>query len=125
LKRSVTGEKEREDNMPEQKPNKENSTILKSDNFCQIGIVVKNIDRTVKYYRDVFGFGPSETRQVACPTATYHGETAGYRGKRASFYLGSIQIELIELADGKTIHEDFLKEKGEGIHHIAVRVPSL
>ena len=111
--------------MPEQEPNEEENTILKADNFCQIGIVVKNIDKTVKYYQDVFGFGSFEIRQVAYPTATFHGETAGYRGKRAFFYLGPIQIELIELVDGKTIHEDFLKEKGEGIHHIAFRVPSL
>ena len=111
--------------MPEQEPNKEENSIIKPDNFCQIGIVVKNIDETVKYYQDVFGFGPFEIRQVAYPSATYYGETAGSRGKRAFFYLGPIQIELIELVDGKTIHEDFLKEKGEGLHHIAFRVPSL
>jgi len=111
--------------MPEQESNEKGNTILESDSFCQIGIVVKNIDETVKYYQDVFGFGPFEIRQVSFPTATYHGETAGYRGKRAFFYLGPIQIELIELVDGKTIHEDFLKEKGEGIHHIGFRVPSL
>ncbi len=110
--------------MPEQESNKENA-ILKSENFHQIGIVVKNIDETVKYYQEVFGFGPFEIRNVGFPTATYYGETAGYRGKRAFFYLGPIQIELIELVDGKTIHEDFLKEKGEGLHHIAFRVPNI
>ena len=80
---------------------------------------------TVKYYKEVFGLGPFEIREVAYPTATYYGEKAGYRGKRAFFYLGPIQIELIELVDGKTIHEDFLKEKGEGVHHIAFQVPDL
>jgi catechol 2,3-dioxygenase-like lactoylglutathione lyase family enzyme len=73
----------------------------------------------------VFGFGPFEIRHVEYPNATYYGETAGYRGKRAFFYLGPIQIELIELVDGKTIHEAFLKEKGEGVHHIAFEVDSL
>ncbi len=59
------------------------------------------------------------------PNATYYRETAGYRGKRTFFYLGPIQIELIELIDGKTIHEAFLKEKGEGVHHIAFEVDNL
>jgi catechol 2,3-dioxygenase-like lactoylglutathione lyase family enzyme len=27
--------------------------------------------------------------------------------------------------DGKTIHESFLREKGEGIHHIGFAVPNL
>jgi catechol 2,3-dioxygenase-like lactoylglutathione lyase family enzyme len=93
--------------------------------LCQIGIVVKSIDETLKDYREKFGMGPFEIRHVDYPTASYYGETAGYRGKRAFFHLGPIQIELIELVDGKTIHEAFLKEKGEGLHHIGFRVKDL
>jgi catechol 2,3-dioxygenase-like lactoylglutathione lyase family enzyme len=99
--------------------------IFPPSSLCQIGIVVKSIDETVKYYREVYGFGPFEFRDVDYPTATYYGETAGYRGKRAFFNLGPIQIELIELKEGKTIHESFLREKGEGIHHIGFLVKDL
>ena len=110
--------------MSEQKPEREDE-LFEPSRFCQVGVVVKNIDETIKYYEEVFGFGPFEIRHVEYPNATYYGETAGYRGKRAFFYLGPIQIELIELVDGKTIHEAFLKEKGEGVHHIAFEVDSL
>ena len=110
--------------MSEQKP-KQGDEIFQPDSLCQIGIVVKSVDETVKYYEEVFGFGPFEIREVDYPTATYYGETAGYRGKRGFCYLGPIQIELIELKDGKTIHEEFLNEKGEGLHHICFRVDSL
>jgi methylmalonyl-CoA/ethylmalonyl-CoA epimerase len=99
--------------------------IIEPSRLCQIGIVVKNIDETIKYYEKEFGFGPFEIRYVDYPNATYYGEVSGYRGKRAFFNLGPIQIELIELIDGKTIHEDFLKEKGEGIHHIGFLVDDL
>ncbi|MGE5252894.1 MAG: VOC family protein [Planctomycetaceae bacterium] len=104
------------------KPRKE---IFPPASLCQIGIVVRSIDETIKYYQEVFGFGPFEIRHVDYPTATYYGETAGYRGKRAFCNLGPIQIELIELKDGKTIHEPFLREKGEGLHHIGFLVKSL
>jgi methylmalonyl-CoA/ethylmalonyl-CoA epimerase len=110
--------------MSQQVPQQENE-ILQGSNFCQIGIVVKSVTETVKYFKEVFGFGPFEIRDVSYPTATYYGKTAGYRGKRGFFNLGPIQIELIELVDGKTIHESFLKEKGEGLNHIAFRVDSL
>jgi len=99
--------------------------ILKPSSFCQIGIVVNNIDETIDYYTKAFGFGPYEIKYVDYPDATYYGETAGYRGKRAFFNLGNIEIELIELVDGKTIHEEFLKEHGEGIHHIGFEVDNL
>jgi methylmalonyl-CoA/ethylmalonyl-CoA epimerase len=99
--------------------------IFDPSKLCQIGIVVKNIDETVTYYRETFGMGPFDVRVVNYPTASFFGETAGYRGKRAFFHLGPIEIELIELIDGKTIHEAFLKERGEGIHHIGFEVKDL
>ena len=99
--------------------------IFDPSKLCQIGIVVKNIDETLKYYQETFGMGPFDVRYVDYPTASYFGEQAGYRGKRAFFHLGPIEIELIELIDGKTIHEAFLKEKGEGIHHIGFAVKDL
>jgi methylmalonyl-CoA/ethylmalonyl-CoA epimerase len=110
--------------MSENNPKSEHE-IFSPLSLCQIGIVVRNIEQTIQYYQDVFGFGPFEVRHVDYPTATYYGEKAGYRGKRAFFNLGPIQIELIELKDGKTIHESFLKEKGEGLHHLGFLVPDL
>ena len=106
--------------MPKGEPNPfEPSTI------CQIGIVVKNIDETVKYYAEIFGIGPFEILEVNYTDATYYGQKAGYRGKRAFAKMGPITIELIELIEGKTIHEAFLKEKGEGLHHIGFAVKDL
>lgn len=91
----------------------------------QIGIVVRNVDETVKYYQEVFGIGPFDILEVNYRDATYYGEKAGYRGKRAFARMGPMTIELIELIEGKTIHEAFLKEKGEGLHHIGFEVKDL
>ncbi len=110
--------------MSESSP-KPGAKMFPPSSLCQIGIVVRSIDETIQYYQEVFGFGPFEIRDVEYPTATYYGETAGYQGKRAFFHLGPIQIELIELKDGKTIHESFLREKGEGLHHIGFLVRNL
>jgi methylmalonyl-CoA/ethylmalonyl-CoA epimerase len=107
-----------------EKMNKEGE-IFEASEFCQIGIVVKSVDETVKYYKETFGLGPFEIRDVEYPDATYYGEKAGYSGRRGFFYLGPIQIELIELREGKTVHEEFLREKGEGLNHIAFAVKDL
>jgi methylmalonyl-CoA/ethylmalonyl-CoA epimerase len=98
---------------------------IKQENLCQIGIVVKSVDETVKYFQDVFGFHDFEIRNVDFPTATYYGKPAGYKGKRGFFNMGPIQIELIECISGKTIQEDFIKENGEGLHHIQFKVEDL
>jgi len=91
----------------------------------QVGIVVKSVDETVKFYQEVFGIGPFKIMEVNYPNATYFGKVAGYRGKRAFGTLGPITFELIELIDGKTIHETFLKEKGEGLNHLGFEVEDL
>jgi methylmalonyl-CoA/ethylmalonyl-CoA epimerase len=104
---------------------KEKAQIMEPDKLCQIGIVVRNIDETTRYFQSAFGFGPFEIRYVDYTDATYYGQKAGYRGKRAFFRLGIIEIELIELIDGKTIHEDFMKQHGEGLHHIGFEVKDL
>jgi methylmalonyl-CoA/ethylmalonyl-CoA epimerase len=101
------------------------SKIFSPERLCHIGIVVKDIDETIKYYERMFGCGPLEIRYVDYPTATYYGKVDGYRGKRAFFFMGPVQIELIELVDGKTIHEDFLREKGEGLHHLGFWVDNI
>ncbi|MBI5967278.1 MAG: VOC family protein [Deltaproteobacteria bacterium] len=105
-------------------PSKE-SGPFDPEKIFQLGIVVKNIDETVEFYQEVFGIGPFEIREVNYPNATYYGEKAGYRGKRAFAKLGPITFELIELIEGKTIHEAFLKERGEGLHHIGFEVKDL
>jgi len=110
--------------MTEKKPEQEGK-IFSPENLYQIGIVVKNIEETITYYEKLFGFGPFEVRYVDYSAATYYGQVAGYRGKRAFFSLGPIQIELIELVDGKTIHADFLREKGEGLNHLGFRVANI
>ena len=93
--------------------------------FTHIGIVVKSVDETIKYFQQMFGFEDFEVRYVDYPTATYYGKVEGYKGKRGFFYLGPIQVELIELVSGKTIHEDFLKTKGEGLHHLGFSVDDI
>ena len=104
---------------------KPKDAIMEPGSLCQIGIVVKSVDETIKYFQEAFGFGPFEVRNVDDSYATYMGKKAGYRGKRGFFHLGPIEIELVELIDGQTIHADFMKQHGEGLHHIGFEVKNL
>jgi len=38
---------------------------------------------------------------------------------------GPVEIELIQVLEGETPHTEFLKEKGEGIHHLGFHVDDL
>jgi hypothetical protein len=53
----------------------------------------------------------------------YYGEPTQYRNRQAFVDMGSIELELIQPVEGRSIWSDFLAERGPGIHHIRFNVP--
>ncbi len=76
-----------------------------------IGIAVKDIDQSIKLYRDVFGIEPS---------LVY--ESSYTKAKIAFIPIGDVRIELIQPSNPESVVGKFLEKKGEGIHHISYKV---
>ena len=91
----------------------------------QIGIVVKDMDRAIEYYSSNFGWGPFQIQEVKMKGFTYRGEAGSCRLKMAIAQSGPIEIELIQVLEGETPHTEFLREKGEGLHHLRFSVDDL
>jgi methylmalonyl-CoA/ethylmalonyl-CoA epimerase len=98
--------------------------------FVQIGVVVRDIDRTVKYLTEVFGLGPF--RYVTYPPEgrediqlTFRGEVGHFSHRLAFAQMGPIELELIQPLEGESGLTEFLEEHGEGIHHIRFNTPEL
>lgn len=87
-----------------------------------IGIVVKDIQKTVEYYSSTLGIGPFRVFEVNIPDAIVQGKVSSLRIKAAIAKLGSLDIELIESIEGENIYAEFLKSRGEGLHHLAMLV---
>ncbi len=91
----------------------------------QIGIVVKDIERSVAFYQSVFGWGPFRISESTVKGCLYRGKPTDCRLKMAFAKSGSIEIELIQVLEGESIHTEFLREKGEGIQHLRFRVENV
>jgi methylmalonyl-CoA/ethylmalonyl-CoA epimerase len=96
--------------------------------MMQIGIVVRDLDATIKKYVDEYGIGPWERHEELTPeNATdlrvYGQPAAPWRVAAASTMVGQVMWELIEPLDDESVFAHFLAEKGEGVHHIAVATP--
>ena len=96
----------------------------KETEIFQVGIVVKDLNKTVEYLSSL-GLGPFTIKTNTHSSATVHGEKVFYEVRIALAMQGPVQLELIEYQKGKTIHKEFLDEKGEGIHHILFQVRDL
>ena len=81
----------------------------------QIGIVVKDMEKSLKFYEQMFG----------PPFLTLESDVKSGKLKISLFQVGEIQLELIEVVEGETIHSKFLRETGEGLHHIGFIVEDI
>lgn len=91
----------------------------------QVGIVVRDIEETIRYYEGTFGIGPWAVFEGEPERCIEKGEEISFRGRMAMAQSGLVQIELIQILQGRTIHTDFLEEHGEGIHHLGFFVRNL
>ena len=109
--------------VAEQKTDKFGGNVI-----TQIGLVVSDIEKSVKAYADLLGVDvPSVmiTDTVEKSHANYRGKPTEGRAKLAFFQLDNITIELIEPIGGPSTWSEILETKGEGIHHIAFQVKGM
>jgi 4-hydroxyphenylpyruvate dioxygenase-like putative hemolysin len=93
--------------------------------LSHIGIVVRDIDKAMEYYGSVFGLGPFTTEIYDLKSFLYRGKSASAQVKAAIAYSGPIFIELVQVLEGDTVHTEFLRERGEGLQHVAFLVRNL
>ncbi len=79
-----------------------------------IGIAVKNLDESVKFYSEVLGLTCYKIEEVA-----------EQKVKTAFFKVGQTKIELLESTEPDGPVAKFIEKKGEGIHHIAFAVKDI
>lgn len=85
--------------------------VLKVDH---IGVAVKNLDETLKFYQDILGLELQGTEVVE-----------EQKVKVAFLPVGDTEVELLESTEPDGPIAKFIEKKGEGIQHVAFRVPNI
>ena len=83
-------------------------------NIEHIGIAVKNLNETIRYYEDVLG--------LKCYSIE---EVEDQKVKTAFFKVGGTKIELLESMEKGGPIDKFIEKRGEGVHHIAFAVKDI
>ena len=89
----------------------------------QLGIVVRDLEATVRRYEDDYGIGPWRFDRIDLGAANdyrEYGRPVERSNRIAIAMVGRVMWELIEPLDEDGIYVRFLAEKGEVVHHVAV-----
>lgn len=101
---------------------------LDSTTVVQIGLIVKDVERTASHYAEVFGIPKPSVVPIADDSfanTSYRGQPSLAKGKAAFFDLGPVEMELIEPVGAPSTWEEFLRTHGEGINHIAIKTGNM
>ena len=82
-----------------------------------VAIVVRNLEATLRFYRDTLGIAPS--RVIDFPAEGVKIAFLPLGGPAGS------EIELLEPLDATTGVARYLERRGEGLHHICLEVPDI
>jgi len=87
---------------------------MKPSHIEHIGIAVKNLEESIKYYEEVLGLKCYNIEEVK-----------DQKVKTAFLKVGEVKIELLESTDPEGPIGKYIEKKGEGIHHIAFAVENI
>lgn len=79
-----------------------------------LGIAVRSVDRALEFYRDQLGLSVGTRETVVQEKVNV-----------AMLAVGEPRIELLEPTEPDSVIGKFLEKRGEGLHHVALKVPDL
>jgi methylmalonyl-CoA/ethylmalonyl-CoA epimerase len=92
----------------------------------QIGIVVEDLDKVIAYFESL-GIGPFVRPNLKYVDIVQYGQPADYEFEIALAFcsVGNVEMELVQPISEPSIYWDFLRSKGEGLHHLGFDVDDI
>lgn len=87
----------------------------------QVAYVVRDLDVSMKRHWEVFGIGPWDIYLFEAPKVQhyiYRGKPATHQALIAITWHEGVQLELIQPVSGRSIYDEHLEARGEGLHHV-------
>lgn len=104
-------------------------TDVSLNRAVQVGIVVRDLERTTRLLAEIFGIGPF--RFIEWPNRPdskywYKGEEQPIKIRQAFVQVGNLELEFIQPLEGElNAYRKFLEEEGGGLHHVLFEVADM
>lgn len=79
-----------------------------------IAIAVSSMDAALATFKALYGLEPSSKEEIASDNVT-----------EAMLPVGNTHLQILQATDPESPVAKFIERRGEGLHHIAIRVPDI
>ncbi len=100
--------------------------------YMHVGAIVENIEETIAKMEKIFDIEtyritdfPPKDMAPEDIRLCYRGEKNFFTARFCFMKMGHSEIELIQPCEGDSLWKEFLRENGEGIHHLKYEVDSM
>ncbi len=90
-----------------------------------IGVVTEDLDKTMRELEDLYGLKPFLVMEPGYVNTCIRGKAADFKLKSAFYQSGQVIFEVISVLEGETIYGQWLREKGEGLHHLGYDIENM
>jgi methylmalonyl-CoA/ethylmalonyl-CoA epimerase len=87
---------------------------MKPTGIEHIGIAVRDLEQSIRFYQEVLGLQCYAVEEVADQNV-----------RTAFFMVGETKIELLQSTDPSGAVAKFIEKRGEGVHHLAFAIPDV
>ncbi|MDA8253115.1 MAG: VOC family protein [Rhodospirillales bacterium] len=94
---------------------------MQEGSVIQVAYVVRDIDAAMQRHWEVCGIGPWSVYTFEAPKVRdyiYRGRPATHSCLIAVAWTDKMQVELMQPVRGRSIYDEHLERRGEGLHHI-------
>ena len=107
---SATGERRDESGLPD---------------LHHIGMVVSDRDKALANAASTLGFGRAHKFDLKSPTVRVSNGAVGFNLRAGFVWMGNTLLEFLEPVDDRSPHAVWLRDRGEGMHHLGYLVRSI
>jgi catechol 2,3-dioxygenase-like lactoylglutathione lyase family enzyme len=99
---------------------------IRINEVAHICMLVNDIEKALERVNQTFEIPPVKVEEYTS-TARLRGKDIGKYNVKLAFVkiANNMTLELLQISEGKSIEQDWLKKHGETIHHIAIKVDDL
>ena len=95
--------------------------------ISQIAVVCGDLEQTMARYTALLGWGPWNVYRHEPPRlhdTELRGAQVKYTMLGAETHVGDLGFELLQPLEGPSIYKEWLEQRGEGLHHVAIMLRS-